>query len=63
MSTEGMNELHELYKVQCQVEFKAQQCKAHGYKHLEGAYNKIARQIQLEIIQLHHTLFEGGDEQ
>ena len=36
-----VDELHNLYKIACQLEYKKEQCKAHNYIQLAQAYDKI----------------------
>lgn len=57
-----VDELHNLYKIACQLEYKKEQCKAHNYIQLAQAYDKILITVNKEIKTLHHTLFKGGED-
>lgn len=57
-----VDELHNLYKIACQLEYKKEQCKAHNYIRLAQAYDKILITVNKEIKTLHHTLFKGGED-
>ncbi len=56
-----VSELHNLYKLACELEYKKEQCKAHNYTYLAQSYSKILNTVNKEIKALHHTLFKGGD--
>lgn len=56
-----VDELHNLYKIACQLEYKKEQCKAHNYIQLAQAYDKILITVNKEIKTLHYTLFKGGE--
>jgi RNase P subunit RPR2 len=57
-----VDELHNLYKIACQLEYKKEQCKAHNYIQLAQAYDKILITVNKEIKTLHCTLFKKGGE-
>lgn len=57
-----VDELHNLYKIACQLEYKKEQCKAHNYIQLAQAYDKILNTVNKEINTLHCTLFKGGED-
>ena len=57
-----VDELHNLYKIACQLEYKKEQCKAHNYIQLAQAYDKILITVNKEINTLHCTLFKGGED-
>lgn len=57
-----VDELHNLYKIACQLEYKKEQCKAHNYAQLAKAYDKILNTVNKEIKTLHCTLFKGGED-
>lgn len=57
-----VDELHNLYKIACQLEYKKEQCKAHNYIQLAQAYDKILITVNKEIKTLHYTLFKGGED-
>ena len=57
-----VDELHNLYKIACQLEYKKEQCKAHNYIQLAQAYDKILITVNKEIKTLHHILFKGGED-
>lgn len=56
-----MNELHNLYEIACQLEFKMKQCESHNYTYLAQSYSKLLGVVNEKIKTLHYTLFEGGD--
>lgn len=56
-----VDELHNLYKLACQLEFKVEQCRAHNYTYLAQSYNKLLDVVNQEIKTLHYTLFKGGE--
>ena len=57
-----VDELHNLYKIACQLEYRKEQCKAHNYIQLAQAYDKILITVNKEIKTLHCTLFKGGED-
>ena len=57
-----VNELHNLYKLVCQLEFKVEQCKAHNYTYLAQSYNKLLRVANEKIKTLEYNLFKGGED-
>ena len=57
-----INELHELYNMACQLEFKMEQCKAHNYTYLSQSYSKLLRVVNEKIKTLEYNIFSGGNE-
>ena len=57
-----VDELHNLYKIACQLEYKKEQCKAHNYIQLAQAYNKLLRVANEKIKTLEYNLFKGGED-
>lgn len=57
-----INELHELYSMACQLEFKMEQCKAHNYTYLSQSYSKLLRVVNEKIKTLEYNIFSGGNE-
>lgn len=56
-----INELHELYNMACQLEFKMEQCKAHNYTYLSQSYSKLLRVVNEKIKTLEYNIFSGGN--
>ena len=57
-----VDELHNLYKIACQLEYKKEQCKAHNYTYLAQSYNKLLRVANEKIKTLEYNLFKGGED-
>lgn len=57
-----VDELHNLYKIACQLEYKKEQCKAHNYIYLSQSYSKLLRVVNEKIKTLEYNLFKKGGE-
>ena len=57
-----VDELHNLYKIACQLEYKKEQCKAHNYTYLSQSYSKLLRVVNEKIKTLEYNLFKGGED-